>query len=138
LTVFRRSCHHPRKAFDVDASIDPLVLGDVHRRDGRLTVDGEGAQRRAVDAEEEGCLLFGPAKGKDFGTSLGPWIVTADELAPFLDADGFLAIRAEVFVNDDLIGHDLVSNMGWPFSELVAYASRNSRIVPATCSAQAR
>ncbi|MGM7698040.1 fumarylacetoacetate hydrolase family protein [Microbacterium sp. A84] len=73
---------------------------------------------------------LGPAKGKDFGTSLGPWIVTADELAPFLDADGFLAIRAEVFVNDELIGHDLVSNMGWPFSELVAYASRNSRVVP--------
>jgi 2-keto-4-pentenoate hydratase/2-oxohepta-3-ene-1,7-dioic acid hydratase in catechol pathway len=75
-------------------------------------------------------VRLGPAKGKDFGTSLGPWIVTADELQPFVDGDGFLAIRAEVFVNDELIGHDLVSNMGWPFGELVAYASRNSRVVP--------
>jgi 2-keto-4-pentenoate hydratase/2-oxohepta-3-ene-1,7-dioic acid hydratase in catechol pathway len=75
-------------------------------------------------------VRLGPAKGKDFGTSLGPWIVTADELQPFIDGDGFLAIRAEVFVNDELIGHDLVSNMGWPFGELVAYASRNSRVVP--------
>ena len=75
-------------------------------------------------------VRLGPAKGKDFGTSLGPWIVTADEFAPYVDADGFLAIRAEVFVNDELIGHDLVSNMGWPFAELVAYASRNSRVVP--------
>ena len=48
----------------------------------------------------------------------------------FLDDDGFLAVRAEVFVNGALIGEDLVSNMGWPFPELVAYASRNSRVVP--------
>ncbi|MFE4468622.1 fumarylacetoacetate hydrolase family protein [Leifsonia sp. NPDC056824] len=75
-------------------------------------------------------VRLGPAKGKDFGTSLGPWIVTADEFEPFLDDDGFLAVRAEVFVNDERIGHDLVSNMGWPFPELVAYASRNSRVVP--------
>ncbi|MGZ8804965.1 MAG: fumarylacetoacetate hydrolase family protein, partial [Microbacterium sp.] len=58
-------------------------------------------------------VRLGPAKGKDFGTSLGPWIVTADELAPYLDDDGFLAVRAQVFVNGDLIGEDLVSNMGW-------------------------
>jgi 2-keto-4-pentenoate hydratase/2-oxohepta-3-ene-1,7-dioic acid hydratase in catechol pathway len=75
-------------------------------------------------------VRLGPAKGKDFGTALGPWIVTADELEPFLDADGFLAIRAEVYVNGELIGEDLVSNAGWPFPEFVAYASRNSRLVP--------
>lgn len=75
-------------------------------------------------------VRLGPAKGKDFGTTLGPWIVTADELEPFLDGDGFLAVRAKVFVNDALIGEDLVSNMGWPFPELVAYAARNSRVVP--------
>src|SRR5690606_12771331 len=44
--------------------------------------------------------------------------------------DGFLRVRAEVRVNGALVGEDLVSNMGWPFSELVAYASRNSRVVP--------
>ena len=75
-------------------------------------------------------VRLGPAKGKDFGTSLGPWIVTADELEPYLDADGFLAVRAEVRVNGELLGEDLVSNMGWPFPELVAYASRNARVVP--------
>ncbi|GAA1522002.1 2-keto-4-pentenoate hydratase/2-oxohepta-3-ene-1,7-dioic acid hydratase in catechol pathway [Agromyces terreus] len=74
-------------------------------------------------------VRLGPAKGKDFGTSLGPWIVTADELDRFLDDDGFLAVHAEVRVNDELIGEDLVSNMGWPFPELVAYASRDSRVV---------
>ncbi|MGN8027640.1 fumarylacetoacetate hydrolase family protein [Microbacterium sp. 22242] len=75
-------------------------------------------------------VRLGPAKGKDFGMSLGPWIVTADELAPYLDGGGFLAVRAEAYINDVLIGEDLVSNMGWPLPELVAYASRNSRVVP--------
>ncbi|UUT36121.1 fumarylacetoacetate hydrolase family protein [Microbacterium elymi] len=75
-------------------------------------------------------VRLGPAKGKDFGMSLGPWIVTADELEPYLDEDGFLAVRAEVYVNDELLGEDLISNMGWPLPELVAYASRNSRVVP--------
>jgi len=75
-------------------------------------------------------VRLGPAKGKDFGLSLGPWIVTADELEPYLDDDGFLAVRAEAWVNDRLVGEDLVSNMGWPLPELVAYASRNSRVVP--------
>lgn len=73
---------------------------------------------------------LGPAKGKDFGTTLGPWIVTADELEGCLDDAGFLALRAEVFVNGDLVGADLLSNMGWTFPELVAYASRNSLVVP--------
>lgn len=75
-------------------------------------------------------VRLGPAKGKDFGMSLGPWIVTADELEPYLDDDGFLAIRAEAYINGALVGEDLVSNTGWPLPELVAYASRNSRVVP--------
>ncbi|MFF1828560.1 fumarylacetoacetate hydrolase family protein [Paenarthrobacter sp. NPDC058040] len=74
-------------------------------------------------------VRLGPAKGKDFGTSLGPWIVTADELEPYLDDDGFLAVLAQVFVNGELVGEDLVSNMGWTFPELVSYASRNSKVV---------
>ncbi|MFG6402440.1 fumarylacetoacetate hydrolase family protein [Microbacterium sp. P04] len=75
-------------------------------------------------------VRLGPCKGKDFGTTLGPWIVTADELEPYVDPDGFLAVHAEVFVNGELIGEDLVSNAGWTFPEFVAYASRNSRVVP--------
>lgn len=75
-------------------------------------------------------VRLGPAKGKDFALTLGPCIVTADELVPFLDEEGFLAVRAELHINGRLIGEDLVSNMGWPFPELVAYASRNSIVVP--------
>ncbi|WP_336630551.1 MULTISPECIES: fumarylacetoacetate hydrolase family protein [unclassified Microbacterium] len=117
------------------------VVGGVSGSDGRnldaaraashifgYTIMNDWSARDLQSREMK--VRLGPAKGKDFGTSLGPWIVTADELAGFLDADGFLAVRAEVRVNGELIGEDLVSHMGWPFSVLVAYASRNSRVVP--------
>jgi len=118
-----------------------VVIGGVPGSDGvNLTPDAAASHifgytimndwsARDLQAREMKVRL-GPAKGKDFGLSLGPWIVTADELEPFLDPDGFLAVRAEVYVNGELIGEDLVSNMGWPFPELVAYAARNSRVVP--------
>jgi len=72
---------------------------------------------------------LGPAKGKDFATSIGPWIVTADELEPCHDADGFLDLDCRVHVNGELIGHDRLSNMSWTFPQMIAYASRDSVVL---------
>jgi 2-keto-4-pentenoate hydratase/2-oxohepta-3-ene-1,7-dioic acid hydratase in catechol pathway len=72
---------------------------------------------------------LGPAKGKDFAGSLGPWIVTADELAPFADPDGFLDLWCSASVNGVEVGRDLLSNMGWTFDTMAAYAARDSRLV---------
>jgi 2-keto-4-pentenoate hydratase/2-oxohepta-3-ene-1,7-dioic acid hydratase in catechol pathway len=71
-------------------------------------------------------VSLGPAKGKDSATTLGPWLVTADELEPYRDADGFLALDLRVSVNDVEVGQDLLSNMGWTFEELISYASRGT------------
>jgi 2-keto-4-pentenoate hydratase/2-oxohepta-3-ene-1,7-dioic acid hydratase in catechol pathway len=73
---------------------------------------------------------LGPAKGKDFASTLGPVLVTADELEPHRDADGFLRLGMTVRVNGEEVGRDLLSNMGWPFEELVAYASRGTEVRP--------
>ena len=73
---------------------------------------------------------LGPAKGKDFGTTLGPWIVTADELAGYRDTDGFLDLWCKATVNGDEIGRDLLSDMGWTFETMIAYASRDSIVEP--------
>jgi 2-keto-4-pentenoate hydratase/2-oxohepta-3-ene-1,7-dioic acid hydratase in catechol pathway len=73
---------------------------------------------------------LGPAKGKDFATTLGPWIVTVDELAGQLDSDGFLDVKASVTVNGVHTGGDRLSHMGWGFNSLVAYASRDSWVRP--------
>jgi hypothetical protein len=71
---------------------------------------------------------LGPAKGKDTATTLGPWLVTADEFTP--DEDGFLDLALTAEVNGVVVGSDLLSNMGWPFGELVAYASRGTEVRP--------
>ncbi len=105
-----------------------LTAADARSRIFGYTIMNDWSARDLQGREMK--VRLGPAKGKDFGTSLGPWIVTADEFEQYVDADGFLAIRAEVRINGELVGEDLVSNMGWPFPELVAYASRNSRVVP--------
>jgi 2-keto-4-pentenoate hydratase/2-oxohepta-3-ene-1,7-dioic acid hydratase in catechol pathway len=73
---------------------------------------------------------LGPAKGKDFASTLGPWLVTADEFEPLHDADGFLPLEMSVDVNGERVGQDLLSNMGWRFADLVAYASRGSVVRP--------
>jgi 2-keto-4-pentenoate hydratase/2-oxohepta-3-ene-1,7-dioic acid hydratase in catechol pathway len=73
---------------------------------------------------------LGPAKGKDTATTLGPWLVTADELEPYRDEDGFLRLALTASVNGSKVGHDLLSNMSWPFEDLVAYASRGTWVRP--------
>ena len=75
-------------------------------------------------------VRLGPCKGKDFASTLGPWITTADEVADRVDADGFLHLEMTVSVNGVEIGRDTLADMGWPFRELISYASRNSRVVP--------
>ena len=71
-------------------------------------------------------VSLGPAKGKDSATTLGPWLVTADEFEPYRDADGFLGLDLRVSVNGAEVGQDLLSNMAWPFEDLISYASRGT------------
>jgi 2-keto-4-pentenoate hydratase/2-oxohepta-3-ene-1,7-dioic acid hydratase in catechol pathway len=73
-------------------------------------------------------VRLGPAKGKDFATTLGPWIVTADEVEPRRNAEGFLDLWCTAEVNDVEVGRDLLANAGWTFEAMIAYASRDSRV----------
>ena len=82
---------------------------------------------RDLQRREMGVHL-GQAKGKDFATTLGPWLVTADELEPYRDSQGFLALDLRASVNGAQTGQDLLSNMGWPFEELIAYAARGAQV----------
>ncbi|QOV34686.1 fumarylacetoacetate hydrolase family protein [Streptomyces ferrugineus] len=73
---------------------------------------------------------LGPCKGKDTATTLGPYLVTADELEHYRDADGFLRLALTAEVNGEVVGEDLLSNMSWTFEEMVAYASRGTWVRP--------
>jgi fumarylacetoacetate (FAA) hydrolase len=81
---------------------------------------------RDVQAGEMAVGL-GPHKGKDFATSLGPWLVTPNEL-PY--EDGRLQLEATVTVNGAQIarGDASLQHFGWP--ELVAHAARDTRLRP--------
>jgi len=71
-------------------------------------------------------LKLGPSKGKDFATTIGPWVVTADELDGCRDRDGFLDLEMSVKVNGVRVGGDRSGHMGWSFEQLVSHASRGS------------
>ncbi|NRQ32470.1 MBL fold metallo-hydrolase [Nonomuraea sp. NN258] len=74
-------------------------------------------------------LAIGQAKGKDGATTLGPFLVTPDELEPYR-RDGRLALRAEARVNGRLIGSGGTDDMDWSFGEVISYASRGVDLVP--------
>jgi 2-keto-4-pentenoate hydratase/2-oxohepta-3-ene-1,7-dioic acid hydratase in catechol pathway len=72
---------------------------------------------------------LGPVKGKDFANTLGPWIVTSDELAPYR-RDDRLCLEMHAELNGDPLpgGGDTLANMAWSFEEMVAYASRGAQL----------
>jgi fumarylacetoacetate (FAA) hydrolase len=65
---------------------------------------------------------LGPAKGKDFATSLGPVLVTPDEL-------GDLRLEMVARVNGEERSRGNLGDMHWPWDELVAHAGRNTHLV---------
>ncbi len=79
---------------------------------------------------DEMVVGLGPAKGKDAASSLGPWLVTTDEMAPYL-RDGKLQVKCTVRVNGDVWldeGDGGASYHGW--GDYVERASKDSRVVP--------
>jgi 2-keto-4-pentenoate hydratase/2-oxohepta-3-ene-1,7-dioic acid hydratase in catechol pathway/glyoxylase-like metal-dependent hydrolase (beta-lactamase superfamily II) len=77
----------------------------------------------------EGQLAIGQAKGKDSGVTLGPYLVTPDELEPYC-RDGRLSLEATALVNDTVIGAGPTATMDWSFGEVISYASRGVLLTP--------
>ena len=81
---------------------------------------------RDVQAREM-TVGLGPHKGKDFATSLGPWLVTPDEL-PYVD--GRLHVEATVSVNGRRLSRCDAAEQHFPWQQLVAHAARATRLRP--------
>ncbi|WSQ15140.1 fumarylacetoacetate hydrolase family protein [Streptomyces sp. NBC_01231] len=72
---------------------------------------------------------LGPVKGKDTASTLGPALVTPDELASARRGTSFdLAMTASV--NGTLIGQDSLASMAFSFAEMAAYSSRGTWVKP--------
>lgn len=72
-------------------------------------------------------LRLGPAKGKDGATTLGPVLVTPDELAPHAKDKGFAAAMT-VDINGEQISSGDWSSIDWGFDDVVAYTSRGTTL----------
>jgi fumarylacetoacetate (FAA) hydrolase len=70
---------------------------------------------------------LGPAKGKDFATSIGPWLVTPDEL-PL--EDGRLQLTATATLGDREITSSDAGAMHWSWPQLLAHAAKETRLRP--------
>jgi 2-keto-4-pentenoate hydratase/2-oxohepta-3-ene-1,7-dioic acid hydratase in catechol pathway len=83
---------------------------------------------RDVQARES-TIGLGPAKGKDGATSIGPALVTPDELEPHRSGKGYrLAMRASVNGRD--MGGGSWADIHWSFGQMLAYASRGTELRP--------
>jgi 2-keto-4-pentenoate hydratase/2-oxohepta-3-ene-1,7-dioic acid hydratase in catechol pathway len=77
---------------------------------------------RDIQAKEM-TLTLGPTKGKDFGTGIGPWITTVDEL----DLDAMTMIAR---VNGEEWSRGSSGTIMWSAAELLAYISTAERLQP--------
>jgi 2-keto-4-pentenoate hydratase/2-oxohepta-3-ene-1,7-dioic acid hydratase in catechol pathway len=77
----------------------------------------------------ESTIGLGPVKGKDSATSLGPVLVTPDELEPHRSGNGY-ALAMSGSVNGRRYGGGSWSDIHWSFGQMLAYASRGTRLRP--------
>ncbi len=76
-------------------------------------------------------LNLGPGKGKDFATSLGPWIITPDELASRRSGTGASErydMTMVARVNGKEISRGNFNEIYYSFPQMIAWASRNARL----------
>jgi len=78
---------------------------------------------------EETAVRLGPAKGKDFASTIGPWLVTPDELHDVRAGKAY-ALQMEALVNGQEISHGAWSSAQFSFGEMLARASADTRLRP--------
>jgi len=84
---------------------------------------------RDLQAEEMKCGL-GPAKGKDFASVIGPWVVTCDELADRRIAPGRYDLAMTARKNGREISRGNMRDMHFDFTQLIARAAQDARLWP--------
>ena len=105
------------------ANADEYILGFTILNDWSM----RDVQRREMK------VGLGPAKGKDFATSVGPFLVTPDALEDKVidrSRGKRYDLAMEVFVNGERRGGGNTKDMNWTFAELISAASRNTVLRP--------
>jgi fumarylacetoacetate (FAA) hydrolase len=82
---------------------------------------------------EEMALSLGPAKGKDFATAVGPWLVTPGELESYRIPTPFgntYDLRMTASHNGKQVSEGNLKDMNWTFAELIERASYGVQLYP--------
>lgn len=85
---------------------------------------------------EEMLLNLGPAKGKDFSTVIGPWLVTLDELQSFAvpakenHVGNNWNLKMTCTVNGKQVSEGNLADMDWTFAEIIERASYGVDLYP--------
>ncbi|MGD7045347.1 fumarylacetoacetate hydrolase family protein [Jeotgalibacillus proteolyticus] len=77
---------------------------------------------------EEMKVGLGPAKGKDFATSIGPYIVTLDEVGEM--KNGQIELKMEAFVNGKQLSSGNTRDLYYSFGEMIERASAGTTVYP--------
>ncbi|HEY1005973.1 MAG TPA: fumarylacetoacetate hydrolase family protein, partial [Sphingobacteriaceae bacterium] len=79
---------------------------------------------------------LGPAKGKDFSTVIGPWLVTPDELEPYRipakagHTGNAYDLKMQCWVNGTLVSSGSMGDMDWTFAEIIERCAYGVDIMP--------
>ena len=82
---------------------------------------------------EEMKLNLGPAKGKDFATSLGPYLVTKEELEDRrieTSAGAQYDLQMEAYLNGERISQGNLKDMSWTFAQILERISYGVTVHP--------
>ena len=79
-------------------------------------------------------LNLGPAKGKDFASVIGPYLVTPDEIKDkLIDKAGHGSIydlKMSCFLNNQLVSEGNFKDMNWTFEQIIERVSYGTTIYP--------
>jgi 2-keto-4-pentenoate hydratase/2-oxohepta-3-ene-1,7-dioic acid hydratase in catechol pathway len=103
----------------------PVEEADEHIAGYTLLVDWSARDLQIAEMQ----VGLGPTKGKDTATTLGPALVTADELEPFRSGTSF-ALEMVASINGRELGRDRLDSMAFSFADMVSYASRGTEVRP--------
>jgi fumarylacetoacetate (FAA) hydrolase len=127
----------PRGSSELDYELEVAALVDTPVRDldaahGEEAIGGYMVLNdwSARDLQrEETTVRLGPAKGKDFASSIGPWLVTPDELADARRGKGY-ELEMTAAVNGEVLSRGSWASSHFSFGEMVERASADVRLRP--------
>jgi fumarylacetoacetate (FAA) hydrolase len=132
--------HFEKLDFELEAAIvickpgRNIKAAEAEEYIGGLLIMNDFSARRLQ--MEEMLLNLGPAKGKDFSTALGPWLVTLDELQSLeipckenhTGVNWNLSMKC--FVNGIQVSDGNLGDMDWTFAEIIERASYGVDLYP--------